>query len=97
MIIPKKVWVGGTKYTVNQPDTLQGYKRGYVSYSRQTISIARATMFFGPLSPTDRAETFWHELTHAILHDMDNPLAHNEMFVTEFSSRLADAIQTAEL
>jgi hypothetical protein len=44
-----------------------------------------------------RAETFWHEATHAILYDMDHPLARNETFVTDFSRRLNELVHTAEL
>jgi Zn-dependent peptidase ImmA (M78 family) len=41
-------------------------------------------------------ETFWHELTHAILHDMgEHQLNNRESFVEEFANRLARAIQTA--
>ncbi len=42
------------------------------------------------------AHTFWHELTHAILHDMKHPLAPNEEFVEKFSKRLNDAIHSAK-
>lgn len=97
MIIPKQLVVGSTTYKVKQPDTLKGYKAGYTSYRTQTISVAKNTKFFGRFSPTDRAETFWHELTHAILHDMNQHLAYDEVFVTGFSERLAKAIRTAQL
>jgi hypothetical protein len=41
-------------------------------------------------------ETFWHELTHAILHSMgEHELNNRERFVEEFSLRLARAIRTA--
>lgn len=42
-------------------------------------------------------DTFWHELTHAILFDMDSRLAFNEKFVHEFSKRLSEAVHTAQL
>jgi hypothetical protein len=38
---------------------------------------------------------FWHEITHAILHDMGHPLWADEKFVSAFSKRLNQAIQTA--
>jgi hypothetical protein len=46
---------------------------------------------------TDRqiSETFWHEVTHAILHDMDHPLWKDEKFVTAFSKRLNEVVHTA--
>lgn len=40
-------------------------------------------------------ETFWHELTHAILHDMGHPLWRDERFVVAFSQRLNNAIRSA--
>jgi 23S rRNA maturation-related 3'-5' exoribonuclease YhaM len=35
-------------------------------------------------------------LTHAILHDMGSKLEANEVFVTEFSKRLNNAIHSAK-
>ena len=40
--------------------------------------------------------TFWHEMTHAILDDMGHDLTHNERFVTAFANRLSDAIDSAK-
>jgi len=40
-------------------------------------------------------DTFWHELTHAILKDMGSKLEANEDFVCAFSSRLNKAILSA--
>ena len=99
MIIPKKLMVGFTKYTIRQPETLPYYRRGYVYYDTAIISIAKrpALPQAQDYSEAERATTFWHELTHAILHDMEHPLRNNEGFVTGFSTRLAKAIRTAEL
>jgi len=42
------------------------------------------------------SETFWHELTHAILNDMgEDTLNKNEKFVTGFANRLTKAIRSA--
>ena len=43
------------------------------------------------------AVTFWHETTHAILYDMNHPLWNDEKFVTAFSKRLAQVVDTAVL
>lgn len=43
------------------------------------------------------AVTFWHETTHAILYDMNHPLRDDEKFVTAFSKRLAQVVDTAVL
>jgi hypothetical protein len=97
MLIPKEITVGQTKYTVKQPTTMPYFRRGYVDYTLRTISVAH-----GPnvpkgatYNPAERAETFWHEITHAVLHDMEHPLRDNEDFVVRFSTRLAKAIRTA--
>jgi len=41
-------------------------------------------------------DTFWHELTHAILYEMGHPLRKDEDFVTKFSGLLNTAILSAE-
>jgi hypothetical protein len=41
-------------------------------------------------------ETFWHEITHSILYDMDDERWRDEEFVTQFSRRLALAIESAK-
>jgi predicted SprT family Zn-dependent metalloprotease len=47
-------------------------------------------------APEQVQETFWHEVTHAILHDMGrDTLNKDEKFVTEFAHRLTKAINTA--
>ena len=43
----------------------------------------------------DIANTFWHELTHAILHDMKHKLETDEKFVTAFADRLTQAVNSA--
>ena len=42
------------------------------------------------------ADTFWHEITHAILKDMNSKLHANESFVTKFANRLTTVISTAK-
>ncbi len=41
--------------------------------------------------------SFWHEVTHAILYDMGHNLHNNEHFVTQFANRLSDAVDSAKL
>jgi Zn-dependent peptidase ImmA (M78 family) len=100
MKIPKQVTVGKSKIAVVQPDGLKvgnDICRGGYDYSQPVIMVAkgnlkRKTKF----TPSQRANTFWHELTHAILHDMgENKLNHNEQFVSDFADRLDQAIKTA--
>ena len=42
------------------------------------------------------SDTFWHEVTHAILEDMGHKLEADEKFVTAFANRLTKVITKAE-
>jgi hypothetical protein len=100
MMIPSSIKIGKTRYPVEQPITLKNaVHAGNVTYG-QSIRVAyRIRMSSGRLqSRTEhqRNETFWHEVTHAILKDMDHKLESNEKFVTDFSRRLNDAIRSAK-
>lgn len=99
MRIPKQVTVGKTKITVKKEHSLtvgRAACRGCYDYSRQVIAISSYTPSgTHKYSASDKANTFWHELTHAILYDMKNDLSYDEKFVTAFSDRLDQAIKTA--
>jgi hypothetical protein len=99
MKIPKSVKVGKTKILINQPVSLMVGRtpcRGSFNRADDTIEVAKKDIDGDSYSAAQRAETFWHELTHAILHDMKSGLSMNEEFVTKFSKRLDQAIKTAE-
>jgi len=99
MQIPKSIRVGKTRYPVMQPYMLIPPDcAGSVTYGH-SIRVARRMRTGGRLvtrSERQRSETFWHEVTHAILHDMGSKLEANEQFVTDFSKRLNDAIHSAK-
>jgi hypothetical protein len=99
MQLPTTIKVGKTRYPVVQPFCLLPPDcAGSVTYG-QTIRVAHKMRVGGRItarSERQRSETFWHELTHAILHDMGSKLEANEQFVTEFSKRLNNAIHSAE-
>jgi hypothetical protein len=99
MQLPKTIKVGKATYPVVQPFALIPPTRaGSVTYG-QNIRVAFKMHTGGRLvarSERQRSETFWHELTHAILHDMGSKLEANEQFVTAFSKRLNDAIRSAK-
>jgi Zn-dependent peptidase ImmA (M78 family) len=99
MKIPKEVRVGKNKITVKRHHSLKVGKdacRGCYDYSQRVIAISSNTPSgTHKYSASDKANTFWHELTHAILHDMKNDLSYDEKFVTSFSDRLDQAIKTA--
>jgi hypothetical protein len=98
--IPKQVTIGRTPHLVRtKPDILVGKTlcRGYFEHSNRTITIAQGNTKRGYVYNADeRSNTFWHELTHAILYDMGNELTHNEKFVSAFADRLNQAIKTAK-
>jgi hypothetical protein len=99
MKIPKEVTIGNTTPLVcTKKSIVVSNKICHGSFDEEThtITIAKGN----PLreykyDADERANTFWHELTHAILYDMGCTLTHNEKFVTEFSNRLDQAIKTA--
>lgn len=100
MKIPKSIKVGNQRITVFQPDGLKVGKdvcRGGYDYAQPAIMVAKKNLKQDyKFTPSERANTFWHELTHAILHDMgEKKLNNNEQFVSDFADRLHQAIKTA--
>ena len=47
-------------------------------------------------TPKTISETFWHEVTHAILYDMGDPRWKDEKFVEGFSKRLNEVVHSAK-
>ena len=88
MQIPKKLKIGRKKYAVAQVPQVSKSHVGRVYPDIGLIKI-------GNDSP-NKARTFWHEVTHAILHDMGDLHWRDEEFVTRFSARLEYMIRTAE-
>lgn len=97
LTLPKKVKVGENWYSVDIADTMRDRMyMGEVHYAKRTITLARKSYHGVPLKLSALHETFWHELTHAILESMNRTeLNNDEDFVEEFSSRLSKAIQSA--
>jgi tRNA U54 and U55 pseudouridine synthase Pus10 len=96
--IPKQVTIGKTKIKIDQPVSLrvQGIPcNGCFDRSDNSIDVAKKDVQGYKFSNAERSETFWHEITHAILHDMKNKLSYDEKLVTAFSQRLDQAIRTA--
>lgn len=85
MIIPTKFRMKGKSYRVQQVSKYK-YMGGFCPVSLQ--------VYLRKQQP-DKAATFWHEATHAVLHSMGSPLWRNERFVEQFSVRLAELIKTA--
>jgi hypothetical protein len=94
MLLPKTVEVGETTYTINQPKEIEGCL-GQIDFTEKVIYVAKQARNC-KLANEERSDTFWHELTHAILNDMNHPLTRNERFVTAFAHRLNEAILSAK-
>lgn len=97
MQLPRKIKVGDRWYSVEIVETMQRRAQmGCVYYGPGIVEIAtKSNTTNKPYSKSEVRDTFWHELTHAILYDMGSTLYKNEKFVTRFASRLAKAINTA--
>ena len=96
MKIPTKVKVGEDWYAVTRVKQLRdGYIRGCVTYEYKEMLIARQGTLC-KFTPKQQFNTFWHELTHAILEDMGSDLYNDEKFISMFSDRLTNAITTAK-
>ena len=93
MDIPKTIRVGNRRYIIKIQHVDEPYTTGYTVDNLIVIASSNKTKH---TTENERALTFWHELTHAILHDMgEHQLNNRESFVEEFANRLARAIQTA--
>ena len=97
MKIPKTITVGDTEYSVQQIKQMRRKgTMGNVDYNKSTITVATHSNLRGVRFKSEEvSDTFWHELTHAILKDMRSDLEANEKFVTAFSERLNKAILSA--
>ncbi len=97
MKIPKSIKVGKKKYTIKQTPkmSIKGVM-GAINYKENQILIATHSNVRGVRFKREEIyDTFWHELTHAILKDMNTDLESNEYFVNNFSERLTKAILSA--
>jgi len=87
MNIPSHLTIGPHVYRVVLKDPGR-MRYGTVNYQTCVIKIRPHA--------TQQAHTFWHELTHAILHEMHrDDLARDEGFVSDFGRLLHRAIKTA--
>jgi hypothetical protein len=98
MNLPRKIKVGTKWYSIEVVEAMK--ERGYagkVHYDLKNIRIGkRSTYTNRPFTKMQVSDTFWHEVTHAILHDMGSPLYRSEPFVSAFATRLNKAIETAK-
>jgi len=96
--IPRRITIGKKKFDVLVTDRgpIKGVM-GAVSYGDKLIQIGIRSWYTNKrFKQEDITDTFWHEVTHAILKDMDHKLEADEKFVTAFANRLTKVITKAE-
>jgi hypothetical protein len=97
-MIPRSIKVGKRRYDVSRaPAQRYRYALGYIEYIPQQIHVHTMRKNGKHISAAKQQETFWHELTHAILYEMQHKLRSNEAFVTKFSKLLHQSIKSAKL
>ena len=95
--IPSKFTVGSIDYTVSMMEKINDNED--FGYWNCIGNIKIAKKICGQeVSESRQKQTFWHELTHAILHQMGRTdLNDDEAFVNTFSSFLSEAVNTMEI
>lgn len=95
--LPEKISIGGTDLRIEYPEKINNNLLGQVCVAEGVIRIAQKyNCAVGDIeqSNSSKANTFYHELTHAILTTMgEHELNENEKFVCVFSSFLASSMQ----
>lgn len=94
--LPKQMQIGRKKYRIEQVPKILNEETGkYTIMGRCNLELGRIQVSTNYPAAEVR-NTFWHEITHAILHDMGSDLCENERFVTAFANKLSDAIDSAK-
>jgi hypothetical protein len=101
MLIPKwfQVSDGAEWYKViSKRHTQRSATMGWIDFQAKVVTIpTHDNVCDMKYSNGERSYAFWHEVTHAILADMNNKLNSDEKFVTAFSRRLAAVVSSAVL
>jgi predicted SprT family Zn-dependent metalloprotease len=87
---PNSFKVGASPYKVHYVNEDRGREYGAIYYGTKAIVIYTKNRAEESVS-----ETFWHEMTHAVLHEMQHKLYNDEKFVTQFAKLLNEAINSA--
>ena len=98
MEIPKQVKINRKTYKVRTVPTMDKHgMMGETDYAKRRLTVATHSNLSGrSFKAEEVSDTFWHEVTHAILHSMQHKLTYNEKFVTQFANRLNEVIHTAK-
>ncbi len=97
MKIPNGFKIGRKQYEVSQPRTispLHACNGGLCNVYYKKMLVAHNVQG-KPMTERRRAQVFWHETMHAILHDMDDPRWRDEAFVEAIAKRLTDVVYSA--
>ncbi len=95
--IPKKFHVGGQDMEVQHVELCEESCAGDCWLAQGVIQIANKVSRGVEQSDSSKLNTFYHELTHAILRTMgEYELNSNEKFVCTFSGFLTEAIRSFE-
>jgi len=97
--IPLAFKLGNLRYKVIETDALKSAGgrslMGQVDYEKRTITVAtHNARTKRKYDKGEIANSFLHELTHAILKDMGSKLEGDECFVTNFADRLQESLET---
>ena len=94
---PTNLKIGKRRYTVQVQRRFRKSVMGQINYYTQQIAIATHSGITGrQFRPAELQDTFWHEVTHGILYEMDHPYHRNEKFVRRFAELLTRAIASAK-
>lgn len=98
MTIPRSMTVGDHQYGIHVVKYMpRKGNMGITYYGNKCIIVAtHSNKSCMPFAAHDIHDTFWHELTHAVLYEMGSHLYKDEQFVTKFAQTLMGAINTAE-
>lgn len=97
-IIPNEIQVAGVIYAVEQPEYIDTHDAlGLISFPEGVIKIAQSYNSKGrrpKMMDSQREQTFYHEITHAILYTMGkNKLCDDEGFVDAFAHLLTQVMR----
>ncbi len=67
---------------------------GSINYRARLVRVHTHDKFGYPYSEGKQHETFLHEVTHAVLHEMGHPQWNDETFVTTFAELLHEALSS---
>lgn len=96
MLIPRRFRLRRKTFIVHSARANEPV-RGRTFPKRRTLYVHTHDVYGNSYTPEQRSETFWHELTHAILHEMKHPQWNDEVFVTKFAKLLDEAVRTADI